>query len=190
MKLKPRCTLYQMLGIGATVGALLCGRPALSEYKPSVYGSPEKAIEALGDFESDNGTLKILSKAPLHIQLSPQVVEGDREDVIRVQTRKALLYGIYRTFIHTKVNEIKVTALPIDLITDEPRNEFKETIAISRAKALSAAQKILGVKSFEELVRGDAAPGIFKDSWSTVFEKGYFETGNPGVNKFIEELKK
>jgi len=170
--------------------AFSVNRVALAEYKPSLYPSVEAAFNDFSDYETDDGTLRILSKNPLHIQLSPQVLKNDRKDVIRVLNRKALLYGIYRTFIHTKADAVKVTALPMDHLTKDHLKEFKETVQITRDKALKTAAKVLGVKSLNELVTDETPVGKIPDSWARVFENGYTETGKPGIHAFIDELMK
>lgn len=171
---------------------------------PSVAGnattfpSVEAMIEEFNDYSASNGTFKILATDPLHIQFSPQITQAhyhNPED-IEDEVRRALVYGFYRAFIHTPVNQITVTAVPreINVKTRKTRyvSGYKRTIGKTRAEALALAKKYLRISSFSDLVtETKVADMVFPNHWSKDFDRLYYnEQGYPGIRHFVGELAK
>lgn len=162
---------------------------------PSQFSSVDIMVEEFNDYSSIDGTFKVISQEPLHIQFSPQIVEGDYPDVIREMVDRSLVYGIYRTFIHTSVEEITVTSLPKEVInskTWETRDvtEYQKTIRKSRKDALDLVNKHLGVTSFADLVTDvEVNDTPFSDQWIEDFGRLYYnDKGSPGLTQFVTEL--
>src|SRR5215218_5667584 len=120
--------------------------PALSYgASPSKFGSVQAMVKDFKDYSQENGTFKVLTREPLHIQLSPIVVPGDFPDVIDAQVKRAVLYGIYRSFVHTPVDRITVTAIPLER---NPRTDstqylsaYKRTVTKTRSQALELIRR-------------------------------------------------
>lgn len=150
-------------------------------------GSIEQVIEEMGDFSADNKTFQVLSKKPLHIRLSPRVVAGQTPEAVKEELLRAATYGVYRTFIHTSVDAVQVTAQPMQVTMGPQGHKLdllpspKATVTVTRAKALDVAKQTLQVKSFTDLVDAD-------DTWSPKMENGRYMTRKPGLNKLAADL--
>jgi PBP1b-binding outer membrane lipoprotein LpoB len=157
---------------------------------PVQFASVAEMIEDRADYAEENGSFKLVSAEPLHIQLAAQVVANDLPEVIQSEVNRAALYGIYRTFIHTRADSVRVTALPME-ITLNPYSarylaEPKVDLVLSRDQALKAAQQLAGVVSFDDIVTPDETMGMQMDSWSTAFKPFYFE--DAGQKALLETL--
>lgn len=162
----------------------------------STFPDVKSMIDDFNDYSTSNGTFVVLTSKPLHIQLSPQVVKGDLPEVIKEQVNRALMYGIYRSFIHTQINDITVTAVPIEINFRNKKSillsKYKKTISITRSEALSLVKKYINVASFSELV-ADTKIGtiVIHNQWTKDFNRIYYnDQGSPGLNRFISELSK
>ena len=82
----------------------------------AVFGAPAKQfknMEEVGDFTQDfmveTGTLKVLTKKPLHIQLN---IARETDSKLAAESMfRAYLWGVYRTFLHTNADEVTVTVV-------------------------------------------------------------------------------
>ncbi|MFK5892159.1 MAG: hypothetical protein QM504_02945 [Pseudomonadota bacterium] len=160
------------------------------------FPSVEAMIEKFNDYSVSNGTFKIIKNKPLHIQLSPQVVKGDFPEIIELQVKRALIYGIYRSYVHTNINNITVTAIPKEINFNNKKSKYlaghKRTIFTTRSKALSLVKKYINVTSFSKLVKEEKMSGmVYYDQWIKDFDRIYYnDQGQPGLNRFISELAK
>lgn len=155
---------------------------------PTKFPSVTDMIQQLNDFSTDNGTFKVISKKPLHIQLSPEVLPNDLKSVISEQTERAAIYGIYRSFIHTDVDKITVTAIPKIYSKDDYVSADKVTITKTRAQALNDIQKFIPVTGFSELTISDE---YGHDETSKEYKQIYFnDQGGAGLNKFFKYISK
>jgi hypothetical protein len=170
--------------------------PALSYgAQPSKFGSVQAMIKGLKDYSQENGTFKVLAREPLHIQLSPLVVPGDFPEVIDAQVKRAVIYGIYRSFVHSPVDRITVTAIPLERNprTDSTRylSAYKRTVTKTRSQALELVRRHLRVATFDALVT-DERVGQFvaPDQWTRAFNRLYYQDqGAPGLTRFFSELE-
>lgn len=150
-------------------------------------GGVAEMIEEMGDFSQDNNTFAIIKKQPLHIRLSPQVVAGDLPETVKSEVLRAATYGVYRTFIHTKENQVRVTVQP--MLTKIGPNGAVLTLKssptaevdVSRTKALEVAKRLLKVKSLNELVEDG-------DMWSEKMVNGRYFERKPGLQKLSDDL--
>lgn len=156
-------------------GLLVVLLPFLSQ-AASQYKSISELIEGLGDYSESKGTFKMISKD--HFQLSPQVAENDY--YIDEYVQRSLIYGIYRTFIHTNLNKITVTAVPmVPFGETKYLYQYKQTIFITRKKVETIAKQLFGVDRLDKLVKTRSKEGI-QDTWNDLFKKGYYnDLGNP-----------
>jgi|tagenome__1003787_1003787.scaffolds.fasta_scaffold20956011_3 hypothetical protein len=181
--------------------SLLCGSllfVALPSYgaTPSKFASVSAMMSSLNDYTQENGTFKILRREPLHIQVSPMVFPGDFPDVIDAEVKRAVIYGVYRSFIHTSVNQITVTAIPKEL---NPRTKssrylgaYKRTVTKTRKEALDLVRRYLHVATFDALVEDQRIGGsVVSDIWTKAFNRLYYQDqGPPGLTTFYSELER
>lgn len=159
--------------------------------EPQHFDSLPAMVEDFGDFSEENGTFKVLSAKPLHVQFSPQVVPGDLPENIRYEVQRAALYGVFRTFVHTSVDAVQVTASPIEV--DLKNGESKKlkvpsvNITVTRAQALASIKKFIQVNDFSELVDPQQMGKTQLDNWTKGFENLYYK--QPNIDKLLVDLK-
>ncbi len=187
-----RCTI----AIAIFFIPILCSAENSSDF-PLSFPSVEVMIKKLGDYNEEIGTFKIIKQSPLHIQLSPQVAEGETSDQINEMVERAIVYGVYRTFIHTNVDQITVTALPKEMNLNKSRvakyvYEYKRTVSKTRNEALALAKKHLGISSFPEMVSEiKIGNTVLPYQWTNDFKRAYYnDKGFPGLTGFVNELSK
>ena len=158
------------------------------------------ALQALHDYSVEDGSLKLLSAQPLHIQLAPKFLPSELDHpaakertLIEAMLARTLLYGVYRSFIHTDVPEITVTAVPLVKNPTSGTQQYLQPLAqrirVSREAALSAAIRVLGIDRFEDMITTRWQNGIeYKNQWSERFELGYYSDLKPGLDVFITTL--
>ena len=148
-------------------------------------------IEDFGDYSADAGTFKVISLEPLHIQVSPQVFPGDNTEVIKSLINRAVIYGVYRSYVHTPVEKITVTAIPAEVV-DLQKREYKflsqheKTLSMTRQDAFHSIQKLIEVNSMEDLVVGT---GVNPDSWTEAFTTLYYNDTQSGIKVLVADLE-
>lgn len=162
----------------------------------SKFSNISDMIEEFSDYSNSNGTYKILSLSPLHIQLSPMVVAGDFPEVIEEMIKRAMIYGVYRSFIHTDINQITVTAIPMEINFKggKPRylKGYERTFSINRDNAQQLVQKYLKVSKLSQLITSVKISDMnINDQWTKDFNRIYYnDQGYPGITKFFGDLVK
>jgi hypothetical protein len=63
------------------------------------------------DYLIEDGSFKVIQNNPLHIQLSPKIFNSDSEDIIEAIINRAFLYGVYRSFAFTTIDNITITTV-------------------------------------------------------------------------------
>lgn len=153
--------------------------PATGPLKPTKFATVTEMIDDKADFSEENGTFKVLSSEPLHIQLAAQVVANDLDEVKLAEVRRVALYGVYRTLIHTDAPSVHVSALPMEVTFNPYSARYldapKVEINVTRDDALQAVAGLIDVSSLEDLVTPNADMGIQFDKWSKPFEALYFK---------------
>lgn len=146
-----------MLAAGQAAAQATLGRVEV----PPVYTSAEKAFDGLGDYSAELGQVKVLKVSPLHLQIRAEVEAASVRqfpNLMVEQTAEVLAYGVFRTFIHTKANEVTVTALPVlQTYTDKGTSDkvLKDKavqVRMTRAQAEAVAREVLGVVQLNDLV--------------------------------------
>lgn len=150
-------------------------------------GTIEQTMDAMSDFSSENQTFEVLSQDPLHIRMAPEILASETAESIDFELKRAVIYGVYRTFIHTGHDAVEVTAQPM-LITLNPRTHKLldspvAKVKITRQQALEVAKNQLGITDFDELVGGTTP-----DSWSEKMLNGRYNERTPGLQKFSQAL--
>lgn len=167
-----------------------------AEAEPSALphlGSVKALIDDFGDFSTEGNEFEVVSEQPLHIRLSPVITNSDPQDVIDEQTKRALIYGVYRSFIHTDIDSITVTAQPLEVaqlfkrsagdgkLLDKP----KFTVTKTRAQALQDVKLFLPVDKMADLVK----PGDDFSSFTKEFNQLYYnDQGGAGLDAFILKI--
>lgn len=146
--------------------------------EPQHFATVEELVEDFADFSEENGTFKVLSSQPLHIQMAAQVVANDLPETVQTEVQRAALYGVYRTLIHTDAPSVHVTAVPMVVTLNPYSARFMDSpkvdLEVTREQALQAAKQHVGADTLDELVAPDASMGIQLDSWSKAFEPFYY----------------
>lgn len=153
------------------------------------FGSVSEMIEAFGDYSADDESFLVLSEDPQHIRLTKVTVEGDPQSVVEAELKRAVMYGVYQSFIHTDIPEITVTAQPMlttfnphsQKLLDKPAYE----VSVTRDQALEVVQEFLDVDELSEL----KIQGQFGVSWSDGFNSLYYEDRKPGLSVFYSLLE-
>jgi hypothetical protein len=160
---------------------------------PTKYDSAREAILAMHDYSEENNTFDVRSRNPPHIRISAQVVENDLREVIIEENKRALLYGVYRTFIHTDAQKVTVSAIPVQMSFDDDETQllhrFGRTITITRQQSLEVARHWLDVESFSDLVETKNFDGEpMTDMWTDKFKRGYYNDSPPGLDRFYQAV--
>jgi len=162
--------------------------------KPSKFNTAREVIEYLNDFSEDMQTFEEYSKN--HIRLSTTFVDGDIDKYVLEEVKRTFIYGIFRVFIHSDIEEIQLTVVPL-LIDLKPyktigyKKEFSITGTIKREDALNVAKKLLNIESFNELVKITRIDNFQTETWnSTMLRAIYNDQGSPTLNLFFQELSK
>ncbi len=154
------------------------------------FDSVSEVFEYLHDFVSGDGTFKLLSSDPPHIQLAPRVVPRDISESIDKQLDHALAYGVYRSFVHSPVDNIKVTVVPLELDLNTGKSRYltdkRKTLSISREEAFGLLKRYLDITSFTDLIRQEADTA---DRWSDEFEKLIYRENDSG-EQFGQDLSR
>jgi len=157
-----------------------------------MFASVSEMIEDAGDYDEETGSYRLISENPLHIHLSPRVFKGDTAATIETELQRAVMYGIYKTFIHTKADQIRVSSPPIvvalNSISQTHQDSPRLNVNISRKAALEAIQQFLEVDDVQSLIEHEGSGGFTFVSWTPAFEQLYYEGNNPGLKKFFPEL--
>ncbi|WP_454907619.1 hypothetical protein [Variovorax gossypii] len=128
---------------------------------PPVFSNAEKAFDELGDYSVELGQVKILKQSPLSVQIKAEVEAATvriSPTVMVEKTAEVLAYGIFRMFIHTKANEVTVTAMPVlQTFSDKGSTEkvLKDKavqVRMTRAEAEKVARDVIGVQTLNDLV--------------------------------------
>ena len=140
------------------------GQAPAADLKPLHFATVGEMIEDLGDYAAENGTFKLLSTEPLKIQLAPSIVPGDLPENNAREIRRAALYGVYRTLVHTDADKVTSVAVPREVNIREQTSKVLSkpslSITVTRAQALKAAGQFLKVQSAADLVRPEQAGTI------------------------------
>ncbi|WP_252275201.1 hypothetical protein [Pseudomonas subflava] len=162
--------------------------PALA---PKHFATVGEMIEDRGDYSAENGTFEQIAAEPLKILIAGTIVPGDLAENNAREVRRAALYGVYRTLIHTGANKVTVVAVPRELNIREGTSRVLDrptlSITATRAQALEAASRFVKVDTAADLVNPQQEYGIQLDSWKPEFEAVYMS--DQGQIKLLEAIK-
>ena len=111
---------------------------------------PFKSMIEVGDFTQDfmaeTAALKVVKKKPLHIEL--RIGRESESKYAAEAMLRAYLWGVYRTFLHTKADEVTVTV--VSPVAVDGNTKF--TATSTRARALATVQQIPGIEGWDDLL--------------------------------------
>ena len=134
-------------------------------------------MNTLAEYSEEMGTFSPGKKDQTRFELHPVVDENDPEEIVVLRAKQAIIWTVYRVFIHTPINQVSVKSTP-KIYKDEnwkPLSKYSQTLTITREKALAALGDLLNVNSFNELV--------LDDTWSTLYDQIAIEDQEPGPEK-------
>lgn len=154
------------------------------------FASVRGMMNEFGDFSEASDSFRVEQRAPLKIRLMPTIHIDHQESVKRDAVRRAGLYGIYRSFAHTPIDELTVTVLPKDT-SGRRHPRYRETITIDRERALHIVQRHLQVSTLRELVTKREVGGIpSRNEWIQPFADIYYNSSaSPSLRQFFVELQ-
>lgn len=159
--------------------------------EPLHYASVPAMVEDLGDFSDENGTFTLVTSNPLYVKFSPHVVPGDLSENVRYEVQRAAIYGVYRTFVHTSADAVRVTASPLEIDLKSGKSKALNMptvdVTVTRAQALAAVNKLIPAGDFTDLVSPEQMGDMQLDNWTKGFETLYYK--QPGIDKLLKELK-
>ncbi|MBX5714485.1 hypothetical protein ACM7OU_19020 [Pseudomonas aeruginosa] len=159
--------------------------------KPLHFDDVPAMIEDAGDYSVEKGTFELLSSSPLKLRMSPPVFQADLPQHVAESVRRAALYGVYRTFIHTDAAMVTVVSVPTQITLNpytaklQKRPELE--ISVTRDQALKAVGMLIEVDNLAALVESEKTGELQLDNWTESFEELYFPAS--GQQKFLEALK-
>ncbi len=128
---------------------------------PSKYSTVFGLIDTSGDFSTEKGTYKIISKDPIHIQISHKVIEGDLDSVIKGLTIKDFVYVVFDAFARTNIEKITITSIPLKTDLTNPKaketylEKYKISSTITKEKAKQIMEKYINTNNFDDLMGAD-----------------------------------
>ncbi|MTB46053.1 hypothetical protein [Providencia sp. wls1950] len=146
-----------------------------------IYATASDAMEYFSDFYPENNSLEIISESPLKIRLSSSAYEQDSQSLKETLTKRAVIYGIYRSLINTPNNSVTVTSY---LISDKKKlsGSPEYTVTITKPQALEITKKYIPVNSLDDLIDESCS---FTDQFN---ELRFDDSGKKGFDKFFNEL--
>jgi hypothetical protein len=174
-----------------SLGFLVSFGVVAEELQPQQYASVSEMIEDMGDFSAEKGTFAVLSEKPLQIRVAAAVVPGDLPENVNREVRRAALYGVYRTFVHTAAESVQVTAVPNQITFNPYSSTLLKSptlkITVTRWQALEAAKALTGAGAMEDLVTPEKTGSFQLDNWSKSFEPLYYkDDGQAALLKAIK----
>ncbi|HEJ4809020.1 TPA: hypothetical protein SL598_002932 [Pseudomonas aeruginosa] len=159
--------------------------------KPLHFDDVPAMIEDAGDYSVEKGTFELLSSSPLKLRMSPPVFQADLPQHVAESVRRAALYGVYRTFIHTDAAMVTVVSVPTQITLNPYTTKLQKRpeleISVTRDQALKAVGMLIEVDNLEALVESEKTGELQLDNWTESFEELYFPAS--GQQKFLEALK-
>lgn len=169
---------------------IAASRPPLKQYS-DVF----TMIEGTGEYYKENGTFKLISPQPLHIQLSKPAYDEDLEEVVREQVKRDIVYVGFRTFAQTNIDEIKITSFPLKMDNNGRKDfdyiqKYKLSATLTRIKAKAILKKYYGHTDFSKLF-GEEVSGTYMPEIPNMEIKRmlFNEMGGPTLNKVFAELQ-
>lgn len=152
----------------------------------SDYKTALEAFTDLGDYYTENNSLEIISETPLHIRLSSPALKDDLPDVKDMLVKRAIIYGVYRAFLHTNKDEVTVTSYLIDMNSKNKLTGTSEfTVKITRKQALDIIKKYMSAQSYADLTDKSGGGCAFSEGFNRV---RFNDQNKDEFNAFFNDL--
>lgn len=164
----------------------------LIETKPQLpqFETVVEVLKNAHDYSKEDGTLKILSTNPLHIQVSSLVLEEETEK-LKIRTAKHdIIYVVFQAFAQSDINKLTVTAIPLEFkpqsgtITNNYLEQYKKTVTVNRKTAKQIFKKYLNTASFKDLFKR------FQDSPLWVPNDKFSKLKDQNISAVFKDLSK
>lgn len=145
-----------------------------------------ETIEDFGDYYPEANSFELISKKPLKMRFSPPAYKEDHKDVKIKQVERAVVYGVYRTFIHSNNDNVTIVSYLVDAQgqRDKLSDTTEYTITLSRQQAEDILKKYMPISSMSEIVNDTCS---FSQSFNELF---YDDSGEKGFDLFFNDLVK
>jgi hypothetical protein len=150
---------------------------------PTKYNKPFEALKNFGAFEpvelSNNEYI-------LYTSYFPQ----DNDYIVLEEAKRTFIYGIYLSFIHTNIQNIKIGVVPREVKTNK-KHKYSFSGSIKKEDAIKIAKNLLHINNINELLGNQAGDIFLNDVPSNIFNKALFnDAGTPTLDVFFNELSK
>ncbi|WP_447042554.1 hypothetical protein [Vreelandella sp. H-I2] len=179
----------KVLKVLVALSAVVFSSGALAELSEQ-YDTVEELMYAHQDYDSFNNTFEMLDADKPHYRLSKITVTNDLEDVVYYENWRAAIYGVYNVFAHTSIEEVTVTAIPLEFENLMNRDQSKLlenqsiTLQISREEAYDALASLIDIGSLSDVKEATE----YGYQWSDDFNSVYYESEQPGLDSLISNL--
>lgn len=148
-----------------------------------VYATAKDAMEYFSDFYPENNSLEVISESPLKIRLSSSAYDQDSQVLKETLTKRAVVYGIYRSLINTPNDSVTVTSY---LISDKKKlsGSPEYTVTITKPQLLEITKKYIPINELSDITDASCS---FTNQFN---ELRYDDSGKKGFDKFFDELLK
>jgi len=156
------------------------------------FTSIKELMDHLGEYNEEE-TFKIVSNSPLHIQISPEIIEGDIPSTIEDLVKSSIVFVGVSTMAQTDYGDITITSVPVyfDFQTKKYTrydDKYKKTAKVTREKVLSILKNEINVTSFGELY-GSSYGGVDCDDCpGDKFNRLMYNDKPPGLNRIFNLL--
>lgn len=145
-----------------------------------------ETIEDFGDYYPEANSFELISKKPLKMRFSPPAWDNDHKDVKVKLVERAVVYGVYRTFIHSNNDDVTIVSYLVDSQGQRGKlaGTTEYTVTLSRQKAEDILKKYMPVSSMSEIVNETCA---FTPQFNELF---FDDSGKKGFDSFFNDLVK
>lgn len=126
-----------------------------------IFENVSDMMTAFNDYQYD-GQFKVSSDNPVHLELYEISTEANTKENLTYEQNKALIYGIYKSFTHTNIEQITVSAGVKDMQDPSKVIVKPVTLTVTKEQALKALQAHTDAKDFKDLVADTSADFVLK----------------------------
>ncbi|TDV98039.1 hypothetical protein BDK62_10471 [Halomonas alkaliantarctica] len=154
------------------------------------YDTVEELMSAHQDYPPSGDTFEMLDAEKPHYRLSKITVENDLEEVVYYENWRAAVYGVYNVFAHTPIEQVTVTATPLEVENLMNWNQAtlledkSVTLEINREEAFDILAGLIDIDSLSDVKEATE----YGYQWSDDFNRVYYEDEQPGLDALIDRL--
>lgn len=126
-----------------------------------IFENVADMMTAFNDYGID-GQFKVSSSNPVHLELYGINTETNTKENLEYDQQKALIYGVYKSFTHTNLDKLTISAGVKDMKDPSKVIVKPMTLTITKEQALKALKAHTNAKDFKDLVADTNADFVFK----------------------------